>query len=150
MYNIEEVGEFSRALECFNLCNEQFKEVVADKNQTVWNPDIETLKLTFNAGLIHMLVATDEESNVVGYFCNIINLDPFTSLYKARDVGVFVHPDHRKNGLFKEMLDKMEALLIDRGVKAQQLVFQKGHNETMPLKYGYTPLEIAYEKFLGE
>jgi GNAT superfamily N-acetyltransferase len=71
-------------------------------------------------------------------------------VYQAKEIAIFVHPDHRKTGVFKDMLAEMEKLLIENGVKVQHLAFQKGHNETMPLRFGYKPLEVVYEKVLEE
>lgn len=150
MYKVQVEEGFEVLAECIELGHEQFKEVVGDKGEVKWNLDLKMLKLVCDAGLIHLVTARDEQNEIVAYFCNLINLDLFTGVYKARELAIFVKPDHRKGGLFKKMLDEMEELLICNGVKAQQLVFQKGHNEAMPLKYGYTPLEVAYEKFLGE
>ena len=149
-YKIAVEEGFETLAMCIGLGHQQFEEVIGDKGEAKWNLDLTMLKMLCDAGLTHLVVVRDEQDKIIGYFCNVINLDLFTKVYKAREVAIFVHPDHRKNGVFKKMLDEMEALLIENGVKAQQLVFQKGHNETMPLKYGYEPLEVAYEKFLGD
>lgn len=150
MYSIDEAKEIETLWECLDLGRQQFEEVVGDHGDVKWNLHKDMLELIFKSGLIHLVVARDESLDIIGYFCNIINLDLFTSVYKARDIGIFVHPDHRKSGVFKDMLAKMEDILIDHGVKAQELVFQKGHNEKMPLKFGYEPFEVGYQKFLGE
>lgn len=150
MYKIREEEGFDVLLQCIELGHQQFDEVVGDKGKIVWNLDTEMLKLMCDSGLIHLVVARDDEDKIVGYFCNLINLDLFTKVYQAKEVAIFVHPDHRKCGVFKDMLQEMEELLICNGVKVQHLAFQKGHNETMPLKYGYSPLEVVYEKVLGE
>src|SRR5690606_36112377 len=110
MYKIEEVKEFSLAAKCLELGRQQFDEVVGDKEGATWDLDLSFAQLAFNAGLIHMLIAKDEEGSIVGYFANLINLDMFTKVYKARDIGIFAHPDHRRSGLFKQMLDEMEKL----------------------------------------
>lgn len=150
IYNITEEKDFDTVLNCIELGKQQFDEVVGDKGSIVWSLDIEMLKLMNDSGLIHLVVARDEDENIVGYFCNLITRDLFTKVYQAKEVAIFVDPAHRKSGVFKLMLESMEELLIGNGVKVQHLAFQKGHNETMPLKFGYKPLEIVYEKILGE
>lgn len=150
MYKVTVEEGYDILEKCIGLGHQQFDEVVGDRDKAKWNLDTHMLRLICEAGLIHLVVARDDSDNIIGYFCNMINLDLFTKVYKAREMAIFVHPDHRKSGVFKQMLDTMEELLIGNGVRAQQLVFQKGHNEKMPLKYGYEPLEIAYEKYLGE
>ena len=149
MYNIKEETGFNILKECIELGHQQFDEVVGGKGDIDWNLDLEMLKLMSDSGLIHLVVARDEDK-IIGYFCNLINLDLFTKVYQAKEIAIFVHPEYRKSGIFKQMLDEMEELLICNGVKVQHLAFQKGHNETMPLKFGYNPLEIVYEKVLGE
>lgn len=150
MYKVQVEEDFEVVKQCIEMGHQQFDEVVGDKGEVKWDLDLKMLELLCKSGLIHLVVARDEDNNIVGYFCNLINLDLFTRVYKARELAIFVHPAHRKSGVFKQMLEEMEELLIYNGVKAQQLVFQKGHNEKMPLKFGYTPLEVAYEKFLGD
>lgn len=149
-FKIQEEEGFNILLECMELGRQQFEEVIGDKGEATWNLDTEMLKLMQEVGLVHLIVARDEEDKIIGYFCNLINLDLFTKVYQAKEIAIFVHPDYRKSGIFSSMLKKMEELLIENGVKVQHLAFQKGHNETMPLKYGYQPLEIVYEKILGE
>lgn len=149
-YKVTEEEGFEILLLCLELGKQQFDEVVGAKGNISWNLDLDMLKLMSDSGLIHLVVARDADDTIVGYFCNLINLDLFTKVYQAKEVAIFVHPDHRKTGVFKLMLEEMEELLICNGVKVQHLAFQKGHNETMPLKFGYQPLEIVYEKILGE
>ena len=149
MYKIQEEEGFDILKECIELGHQQFDEVVGDKGDITWNLDLDMFKLISDAGLIHLVVAR-EEDNIIGYFCNLVNLDLFTKVYQAKELAIFVHPDYRKSGIFKQMLDVMEDLLICNGVRMQFLSFQKGHNEGLPLKFGYRETEIVYEKILGE
>src|SRR3546814_7612513 len=93
MYKIREEEGFDVLLQCIELVHQQFDEVVGDKGKIVWNLDTEMLKLMCDSGLIHLVVARDDKDEIVGYFCNLINLDLFTKVYKAKEVAIFVHPD---------------------------------------------------------
>src|SRR3546814_12255734 len=67
------------------LGHQQVDEVVGDKGKIVWNLDTEMLKLMCDSGLIHLVVARDDKDEIVGYFCNLINLDLFTKVYQAKE-----------------------------------------------------------------
>lgn len=149
-YKIQEETGWEVLLQCFELGRQQFEEVIGDKGDITWNLDTEILKLMCDSGLIHLVVARDSDDNIIAYFCNLVNRDLFTKVYQAREIAIFVHPDHRKTGVFKMMLKEMEEVLISNCVRVQILSFQKGHNEDMPLKFGYKPLEVTYEKILDE
>ena len=147
MYNIKEEEGYETLEECITLGADQYKEVGGDFQ---WNLDTQMLKLMSDSGLIHLVVARDENRKIVGYFCNLINLDLFSKVYQAKEIGIYVAPEHRKGGLFTMMLKEMEEVLLSNGVRVQHLSFRKGHNEEMPLKFGYKALEITYEKVLEE
>lgn len=151
MYNIQEEAGEAVMKECLRLGQLHYSEVYADKEDRVprnWN--WQFLKLCNDNGLIHMITARDEEGKLVGYFTTLVSPDMLSSTFKGEDLAIFVHPEHRGNGVWSEMLHQMEALLMNNGVTSNTLKFQAGFNDSLPEREGYRLRELVYEKILLE
>ena len=151
MYKIQEESNLKAMAECLKLGKKHYAEVFEHKVDKVpENYNWQFLKICMDNGLIHIITARDEEDKLIGYFTNLVSPDMFSSTFVAKELAIFVEKEHRKGGIFLDMLAAMEQLLIDNGVISQVLAFQVGHNEDIPLKYGYRHTENVYEKILLE
>lgn len=151
MYNIQEETNVKALSECLRLGRMHYSEVYADKEDKVpMNYNWQFLDLCLKNNLMHIITARDENGTLIGYFADLVSPDMLSSVFVAKDIAIFIHPDHRGRLLFKKMLKAMEELLIKNGVTTHYMAFQKGHSERLPLAYGYKPREIVYEKFLEE
>lgn len=151
MYKIQEETNLKALAECLRLGELHYDEVFAHKlEQVPRNYNWQFLKICLDNGLMHIVTARDDKQELIAYFVNLVSPDMFSSTFVAKELAIFVHPDHRKSGLFKDMLSTVEQLLINNNVTSQILAFQEGHNDQLPLKFGYRPTERIYEKILIE
>ena len=148
MYSIKEENRLEVLQECFGLCESHFYEVCSGHDLGDFNVDWDSLNILLSGGLISVVVAR-KEGKIAGYFMNIISKDLLTSRLVAKELAIYVDPAYKGSRLFLKMCHFVEALLKARGVTSQYMTFMVGHAEKLPLKLGYKPLEIAYEKNLG-
>lgn len=152
MYDVKEETNSNTLMQCLRLGELHYDEVFEHKLDKVpRNFNWQFLKICLDNNLMHIITArVPETDELVGYFVNLINPDMFSSTFVAKELAIFVHPDHRRTGLFTDLLACMEGLLIENGVTSQLLAFQEGFNESLPLKYGYRLTERVYEKIFDE
>lgn len=148
MYNFSEENNMTTLEECFQLCKNHFHEVSDSHQVKEFDVDWHTLAAMMAAGVMSVLVAR-KDGAVVGYFMNLISRDLLSSSVIAKELAIYVDPQYRNGRLFFLMNKEVEKLLITKGVDTQHITFVYGHNEKMPLKLGFTPLEITYKKQLG-
>lgn len=148
MYNFSEENNITTLQECFGLCRDHFYEVGDSHQVKEFDVDWHTLAAMMSAGVMSVLVAR-KDGAVVGYFMNLISRDLLTASVIAKELAIYVAPEHRKGRLFFLMNKEVEKLLVEKGVDTQHITFVYGHNEKMPIKLGFTPLEITYKKHLG-
>ena len=151
MYKIQEEAGEKVMKECLRLGQMHYDEVYEDKKDKVprnWN--WQFLKICNDNHLLHMVTTRDEEGKMVGYFVVLVSPDMLSSTFKAEDLAIFVHPDHRGNGVWSLMLAKVEELLTTNGVASMTLKFQAGFNDQLPVREGYKLREYLYEKILVE
>ena len=127
-----------------HLCADQFKEVVGDK----FNPDIEMVKKMLELGLLSLVVCKDGDV-VCGYFMNLVTKSLLTSEIVAEEFALYIDPVYRGTSVFLRLMKATEQILISKGVVDQYITFMSGHKETMPLRLGFTPLELRYSKTIG-
>lgn len=151
MYNIKEEEGYDVLLECLELGTKHYEEVYGYRSDyTPRQYNYQFLKLCLENNLMHMVCARDGDGKMIGYFVDLVSPDMFSSEFYAKDMAIYVDEAYRSKGLFKEMLTVMENLLTENGVMIHNLEFQEGHNESMPLKYGYKKTASLYEKLLQE
>lgn len=150
MFDIKEETTLRALAECLKLGELHYDEVFAHKKDKVErNYNWQFLKLCLDNHLMHIVTAR-EGKKIVGYFVNLISPDMFSSTFVAKELAIFVHPEYRGHKLFEQMLKYTEEMLVANAVTSQLLAFQKGFNEELPIRYGYRPTEIVYEKILIE
>lgn len=147
MYRLSEENTLEALEECFELCQRHFYELGGDHNFQPFEVDWTTLKSFLSANLLSVLVARKDEV-VVGYFMNLVSKDFMTSKLVGKELAIFVDKPYRGGRLFMKMVKATEQLLKDRGVVTQYITFVEGHNDKLPLKLGFSPLEITYKKDL--
>jgi len=151
MYKIQEETNVKTMAEVLRLGQLHYDEIYVHKKDLVpRNYNWQFLKMCLDNGLMHILTARTEEGELIGHFVNLISPDMFSSTFVAKDLAIFVHPDHRKNGVMTMLFEEMERLLKINNVTSQVIAFQVGFNENLPLKYGYRHTENVFEKILIE
>lgn len=149
MYNIQEENSLQTLEECFELCQEHFYELGEGYDTKPFDVDWDTLKLLLSVNSLSILVAR-LDGVVVGYFMNILTKDFLTSTSIAKELAIYVDKKHRGGRLFMKMVGEVEQLLKEKGVVTHYMTFVNGHNEKLPIKLGYVPIEITYKKCLGD
>lgn len=149
MFDITEENDFNTAKQLLSMMEKHYSEV-EDKSETIplqvnWG----LLKSFFDAGLVSLVVARSG-GKLVGYFANLITEDFMTSTLAAREMALYIDPAHRHGKLFFKIMKKATEVLKSRGVKTQFITFKSGHNESLPLRCGFTHTETTYQKILGE
>ena len=147
MFKLKEENSLEVLKECYEMCQKHFYELGDSHGFQPFNVDWGTLKTLLNANLISVLVAR-KDGVVVGYFMNVLNVDFMTSTLVAKELAIYVDEAYRGGRLFYKMVKEVESLLKSKGVVTQYITFVHGHNDKMPLKLGFTPLEITYKKEL--
>lgn len=112
----------------------------------IFNPNFETYCQLDQLGNFLLVVARDENTEVVGYCGDFIQMDLHNQVVMAINDFAWVKPNYRKTGLFAAMIEVTEEAAICRGAKLRQMALKKPG--TGPL--GYTQAEILYQKVLGE
>lgn len=147
-YKLAEENSIDVLRECFDLCQEHFYELGNDYDTKPFDVDWPTLEMLLSTDSLSILTAR-VEGVVVGYFMNIITKDFLTSTIVAKELAIYVDTKYRGGRLFMKMVSKVEDLLKEKGATAHYVTFVYGHNEKLPLKLGYSPIEITYKKSLG-
>lgn len=148
MFEFKEENTMDTLRECFDLCQDHFNELGESHGFQPFNVDWSTLETLLNANLLSLLIAR-KDGVVAGYFMNVLSVDFLTSTLVAKELAIYVDKPFRNGRLFYKMVKEVESLLKSKGVVTQYITFVEGHNDKMPLKLGFTPLEITYKKILG-
>lgn len=146
MYKFSEETSIEVLEECHSLCEEHFYELDMG---TSFNVDWASLQSFLDAGILSV-VTVRSEGVIVGYYMNIITKDFMTSNLVAKELSIFISPKFRRGRLFLKLCEFNTALLKSKGVVSQYITFMHGHNDKLPLRLGFEPLEITYKKDLGE
>lgn len=149
MYKIQEENTLDAFLECLELGEQHYNEVEEKSDKLPYRVDKQMAVQLFNSGMIRV-VTVRLEGELVGYYGNIISPDIFNSKIAARELGIYIKPEHRGGRLFLRLYKYTEACMRERGISEMYVMFKHGHNEKLPLKLGYEPTEIMYQKILIE
>ena len=98
-----------------------------------------------------LLAVARHNGEIIGYILNFVSysLHNMTTLMSAND-ALYVHPDYRGSGVFKELLAKMEDELKQMGVKYLTISIKTEFNIGKFLENkGFNEVERNYEKYLG-
>jgi hypothetical protein len=148
-YSIKEENTMEAAREVIPLAASHYEEVEDKSSIIPLNINWETLETFFKANLISLMVAR-AEGRVVGYFANLITDDFMTSKVVARELALYISPNHRNGSLFVKLMRATESALKKRGTTVQYLTFKAGHNTELPLRLGFSHTETTYQKILEE
>lgn len=147
MYSVQEENSFEVAVELFSLNQAHYDEIESKADVIPLNINWNIVKALFDQNLISLIVAR-ENGVVVGYFANIIAEDFMTSRQEAKELGIYIHPDHRGGRLFIRLQQAVEEVLRARNVATQYITFKTGHNTLLPLRLGFAPTEMTFQKIL--
>lgn len=147
MYDLVEENSVEALEECYELCKNHFYELGEDHNFQPFEVDWSTLKAFLSAGMLSILIAR-KDGKIAGYFMNLLSKDFMTSKLIGKELAIYVDKPYRGGKLFLKMVKATEQLLKDRGAVTQYITFVEGHNEKLPLKLGFSPLEVTYKKDL--
>jgi len=146
MYKFAEETSLETLEECYPLCKQHFQELTEGQSFDV---DWDTLKALLSYGSLVITVAR-VEGEVVAYYMNVVNKDFLTSTLVSKELAIFVQPKHRGGRLFLKLSKFNTEVLVSKGVVTQFITFMHGHNDKLPLKMGFEPLEITYKKVIGD
>lgn len=146
MFEIKEETSLYTLEECYSLCEEHFHELNMGQSFEV---DWSILENFLNANVLVLTVAR-HESRIVGYYMSVLTRDFMTSQLVSKELSIYVDPKFRNGRLFFKMCNFNTQLLKEKGVITQYMTFMIGHNDKLPLKLGFEPLEITYKKVIGD
>jgi hypothetical protein len=146
MYEFAEETSLETLEECYKLCADHFDEVGMEGT---FNIDWGVLQTFLQAGILAITIAR-VEGEIVAYYMNILTNDFMTKLLTSKEMAIYVSPKYRGGRLFMKLCDWNEELLVSKGVVINYMTFMHGHNDKLPLRLGYEPLEITYKKVIGE
>jgi len=98
-------------------------------------------------GAMFTLAARTLEGEPVGYYvCVILPSIYNTSELESRDLGIYVEPKFREQGVTTVMQKTMDTILKEEGVDSLLVSYPK--ESSIPVKAGYEVKEIIYERRL--
>lgn len=133
------------------LTQQHYKEVPFGDGSLPMELDWDNYQVLEDNGLLLVLAAFDAKSNLVGYLVVITTpMLHHAGKYAAVTDSFYVHPKHRKHGLFEAMLSKARDMCKEAGVIALRV----GVNQNFPLdpemlaKLGLSHAETIYQQEL--
>jgi len=149
VYSVQEETNKEVFFECLRLGEQHYNEVESKSTSVPYKLNYKMADAFIEAGLVRVVTAR-KNGELVGYFGVVVVEDFFTSKVSAKELGIFVKPEHRKSSCFYRMMKKIEKLLHEEGVESLQIMFKVGHDTGLACKAGYEKTETVYQKFLGE
>tara|TARA_R110000751_G_scaffold53185_1_gene115418 strand:+ start:430 stop:876 length:447 start_codon:yes stop_codon:yes gene_type:complete len=144
-YSVEQTEKM--LAEAYLLARDHYKEVESKADKVDFNLDLNYMSQLVEAGLIYSVMARDGEK-LIGYFCCMLCPDFMTQLPLAKEVGIYVDPAYRGQGVYKEMLQLAEEAAADRDAYCLILAFKEGHDTGEAIELGYGVTETLYQKLL--
>lgn len=145
MFDIKEENTVEALKECLSLCEQHFYEV-GGTNQ--FDPDWATLSGMLSMDMLSVVVAR-KDCVPVGYYMSMVSRDLLSPEVVGRELAIYVDKQYRGGRLFLKLMEKVEQILVSRGVRKQYTTFISGHNDKLPLRLGFVPAEITYSKSIG-
>lgn len=147
-YNFTEENSVEVLEECFELCQKHFYELNEGYGVKPFDVDWPTLKYLLSNEALSIVVAR-VDGRLIGYFMNILSKDFLTSTIVAKELAIYVEEEYRNTSVFFKMHKFVEKLLVDKGITEHFMTFVQGHNDKLPLKLGFVPIEVTYKKCIG-
>lgn len=133
------------------LTQRHYDEVPFAKGDLPLDIDWEAFRIIQNEGCLLGLAAFDTKSNLVGYLVVITTpMLHHAGKFIAVTDSFYVHPKHRKHGLFEAMVNKARDMCREAGVVALRVAV----NQNFPLdpemlnKLGFDHAETIYQQEL--
>lgn len=124
------------------LFNAHYKEIYS-KDVDVKPEALLNLEKT---GKLFLLTARSE-GNPIGYYACVLTPSMYnTSIIESRDIGIYVIPERREEGITTTMQDVMDTALKLNGIKSLIVSYPK--ESSIPVNGGYEIKEIVYERKL--
>lgn len=146
-YNIQEENTYRVASECLSLGRDHYNEVESKSKAIPYDADQKMINMMLDAGMISIVTAR-LDGKLVGYYASLCGPDFQTKTTITKEIGIYVAPAHRGQGLFKQMLDKTEAIAKERGIKLMLIMFKVGQNEQLAEENGFEKTETIFQKVL--
>lgn len=150
-YSIERVTCDDMIALSQKLTQQHYKEVPFGSGNHQLDIDWDNFRLIEDGGCLLGLAAFDKESSLVGYLVVITTpMLHHAGKYMAVTDSFYVHPKHRKHGVFETLLNKARDMCRDAGVVA----FRVSVNQNFPLdpamleKLGLSLAETTYQQEL--
>lgn len=145
MFDIKEENTVEALRECFSLCERHFYEVGGSSQ---FDPDWATLESMLSMGMLSVVVARIGNTPV-GYYMSMVSRDLLSPEVVGRELAIYVDKQYRGGRLFFKLMGVVQQVLLGRGVRKQYTTFIAGHNDKLPLRLGFSPVEITYSKLIG-
>jgi GNAT superfamily N-acetyltransferase len=127
------------------LLAEHFIEAEVLRPKLVPNPNFSLYYELEAQGAI-VLVTARVDGNIVGYMLDQVYEHPHYQQLVASNDLMYILPDYRNTDVFKKMIRKIEDIAKRMGAVERLMSFKQTGNT----RGGYTPYEIATQKYLGD
>jgi GNAT superfamily N-acetyltransferase len=144
---IREETTWETILEVIDLGEHHYNEVEAKSFKVPYKLDKKMANMLYLHNMLSIIVARDGEE-LVGYHASLISPDMFTSSLISKEIGIYVKPEYRRQGLFTEMRIASENEARERGCSLISFSLKTGHNEQVAEGTGYEPTETVWQKVL--
>lgn len=134
-------------VEAYNLAKAHYEEVEAKSSSVPFKLDLSYMSELVKAGMIFAVTAR-HMGEMVGYFGISIVPDFITQMPAAKEVGIYVDPAFRGEGIYQKMLEMAEAASDERDAYCLILAFKEGHDTGQVVDFGYERTETLYQKLL--
>jgi hypothetical protein len=149
VYKIQEESTREVLEECqelFYLHHDELNSLGDSQKHTL---NLPVLLALLEANSLVIITARDA-MGIVAYWVTAVSPSLVHDELIGTELGIFVKKECRGGRLFLGLSKATEDALIKRSVKQNYVTFTEGHNESLPLKIGYLPVERTYRKVLGE
>lgn len=98
-------------------------------------PNIDTYRTMYEAGMCRAYVALNEEDTVVAYLIVFVSeMVHHKGVYQMTTDLFYVDPAYRRCGLFVEMMDKAEAECLEHGIRFMSYAINPTYSDSYELE----------------
>lgn len=134
------------------LLSKHYEQVAMYQDKVKLNPDYDRYLELCDAGVLHCVVARDDEDVVIGYFISMIvpHMHYQDSKYAVNDI-VFIEESYRKTKVGLNLFTFAEESLKEQGVSVITIHMKTSLPfDSLCEGLGYDYAERNYTKFIGE
>ena len=150
MFTLEKFKDYIDEIE--PILKHHWKELARNQDRVPMDIDYSKYKLLDDMGLLHSVIARDEDGNVIGYFISFVqpHIHYASTTFAMNDV-LYVKPDMRHTGLALKMFKWAEEDLKGLGVDVMTLHVKSDKMfASLCKEFGAERTEIMYSKFIGD